>query len=228
MRRMQLMTVASLLTATLAVGWAYAQGDAGRLTAQDYAEIQQLYSRYAQGTDLEDADMWLSVFAEDAVFRIGVSGRSAALPAGEYVGHAELAEWRAQSFAGRDAGRQNRHWNSSWVITPTGDGTAEGRNYWLLARARCKRQRGQDRVDRLLRGSLREDSRRLAYQTATRPPRPAVVEVNQRNEGQPRVSRGNNGSSCNDRERCYCTLIRSISKMSVALGGMTPPDPCSP
>ena len=83
MRRMQLMTVASLLTATLAVGWAYAQGgDAGRLTAQDYAEIQQLYSRYAQGTDLEDADMWLSVFAEDAVFRIGVSGRSAALPAG--------------------------------------------------------------------------------------------------------------------------------------------------
>ena len=132
MRRMQLMTVASLLTATLAVGWAYAQGgDAGRLTAQDYAEIQQLYSRYAQGTDLEDADMWLSVFAEDAVFRIGASGRSAALPAGEYVGHAELAEWRAQSFAGRDAGRQNRHWNSSWVITPTGDGTAEGRNYWL-------------------------------------------------------------------------------------------------
>ena len=132
MRNMQIWTGIALLTALVTVGWANAQGGGSdRLTAQDYADIHQLYSRYNQGADFGDAAMWLGVFTEDAVFRIGQSGRPAALPAGEYVGRVEMTEWRAQSFAGRRPARQHRHWNSSWVITPTGNGTAKGRNYWL-------------------------------------------------------------------------------------------------
>ena len=39
-----------------------------KLTAEDRLEIQELYSRYAWGIDLADADMALSTFAQDAWF----------------------------------------------------------------------------------------------------------------------------------------------------------------
>ena len=38
---------------------------------------------------------------------------------------------RRQSFAPRDDDYTYRHWNSSWVITPDGNGRATGRVYWL-------------------------------------------------------------------------------------------------
>ena len=92
------------------------------LTAQDHAEIRQLYARYNQGTDLRDAAMWLSTFAADAVFRFGGQ---------EYVGQDALAEYRRTSFAGSAGGPKRRHWNSSLVLTPTSDGV-EGRAYFQL------------------------------------------------------------------------------------------------
>ena len=107
-------------------GWISAQqtGSApGVLTGQDYAEIYQLYSRYAQGTDFREGELWLSVFTDDAVFQPGAD-------ADDVVGMDALKEWRAQNFAARPPERQTRHWNSGWVITPT-PGGAKGRLYYL-------------------------------------------------------------------------------------------------
>ena len=107
-------------------GWSAAQQErssATVLTGQDYAEIYQLYSSYAQGTDFMEAELWLSAFTDDAVFRPGVG-------ADLVIGKAALGEWRADNFAARPKDRQTRHWNSGWVIKPTADG-ASGRLYFL-------------------------------------------------------------------------------------------------
>lgn len=108
------------------VGWSSAQqtdAERARLSGQDYAEIYQLYSRYAQGTDFREGAMWLSVFTDDAVFQPGADAE-------EVVGQEALAKWRAENFAARSPERQTRHWNSGWVITPTPEG-AKGRLYYL-------------------------------------------------------------------------------------------------
>ena len=104
------------------VGWSSAQ-QGPTLSGQDYAEIHQLYSRYAQGTDMRQGDMWLSVFTDDAVFQPGAH-------ADDVVGMDALTAWRAQNFAARPSDRQARHWNSGWVITPTPEGV-RGRLYYL-------------------------------------------------------------------------------------------------
>ena len=104
------------------VGWSTAQ-QGPTLTGQDYAEINQLYARYAQGTDFRQGATWLSVFTDDAVFQPGANAE-------DVVGMEALTEWRVQNFAARPADRQTRHWNSGWLITPTPEG-ATGRLYYL-------------------------------------------------------------------------------------------------
>ena len=84
----------------------------GVLTGQDYAGIYQLYSRYAQGTDFREGELWLSAFTDNAVFQPGAN-------ADDVVGMEALTEWRAQNFAARPPESQTRHWNSGWLITPT-------------------------------------------------------------------------------------------------------------
>jgi len=128
MGRGQVLVLVVVLGVLAGVGCSQAQQPAGspaaELTGQDYAEIIHLFGRYNQGSDFQDAAMWLSIFTADAVFRPGAN-------APEIVGQAALAEWRAQNFAARPPERQSRHWNSSWVITPT-PGGATGRAYYLL------------------------------------------------------------------------------------------------
>ena len=70
MQRLPVSLTIGLLVASASVGWVWAQGrsSAGTLTAQDYVEIQQLYMRYSQGTDFGNAEMWLDVFTNDAIF----------------------------------------------------------------------------------------------------------------------------------------------------------------
>lgn len=134
MRRSHVPWTIAVLAVFASFGWVYAQGgrSSGALTAQDYADIHQLYSRYNQGTDFGNAEMWLDVFIEDATFRpYANQDRRRGASATEFVGREEMAEWRAGVFARRQPDYQYRHWNSSWVITPTGDGGAEGRVYWL-------------------------------------------------------------------------------------------------
>jgi 3-phenylpropionate/cinnamic acid dioxygenase small subunit len=125
MRGLNALLTGALLGSFAVVGAVHAQGhDTSRsLPGAELAEIQQLYARYAQGTDFGNADMWLNVFTEDAVFRIGEKE--------QYVGRAQMTEWRRQSFARRGATYNYRHWTGSWVISPTPDGGATGRVYWM-------------------------------------------------------------------------------------------------
>ena len=125
MRGLQILLTGTLIGSFAAFGWVYAQGNSssGTLTGADLAEIHHLHSKYNQGTDFGNADMWLNAFTEDAIFRIGETG--------EYIGREQMTEWRRQSFAPRADDYTYRHWNSSWVITPDGEGRATGRIYWL-------------------------------------------------------------------------------------------------
>ena len=126
MRTRNLAAAVALVGAGAAIGWIAAPGGAaaaaGTLVAQDYAEIEQLYWRYNHGADFRDADLFLSAFTDDAVFRVGDR---------EYVGRAELAAMRVERHAGQTGDTGRRHWNNGWRITRSGDGAA-GRTYWLL------------------------------------------------------------------------------------------------
>ena len=122
MSKTRLLVVIALAGIGAGLGWTTAQGASGDLTAQDYADIQQLYWRYNQGADFRDGGLFVSAFADDAVFRAGGQ---------EYVGKDELAAWRVERDAGKTGDNGRRHWNSSYRITPTSEG-AEGKVYWLL------------------------------------------------------------------------------------------------
>ena len=126
MRRLRVLAAIVLLGCAAVAGWAYGQpnssSSAAVLTAQDHAAIGQLYARYNQGVDFRDADMWLSVFADDGVFQFRDE---------KYEGQQELAEYRAKTFARTAGGPDIRHWNGSIVVTPTPDGV-EGRAYWIM------------------------------------------------------------------------------------------------
>jgi|TARA_B100000686_G_scaffold76713_1_gene82635 hypothetical protein len=98
------------------------QGATVQLTGADYAEIERLYGLYNQGSDFRDAEVWLSAFAEDAVF---------ATPAGETRGQAALRQARKERYQGQTGDNGRRHYNSSFVITATESG-AKARAYWLV------------------------------------------------------------------------------------------------
>ena len=46
----------------------WARGGCATLTGADIAEIEQLYARYSQGLDFKDLELFLSAYADDAVF----------------------------------------------------------------------------------------------------------------------------------------------------------------
>ena len=126
MRTRNLVAAVALVGAGVAIGWVSAPenaaASAGTLTAQDYAEIEQLYWRYNHGGDFRNSELWLSVFTDDAIFR--VAGRRT------LSGMEELAAMRVERDAGQgDRGR--RHWTNGWRIVPAADG-AEARVYWLV------------------------------------------------------------------------------------------------
>src|SRR2546428_5889756 len=104
MRTLRVPFAVGLLVALASVGWVWAQGrnSSGALTGQDCAEIHQLYARYAQGTDLHNAEMWLDVFTKDAIFRptFNQDRRRGEKGAG-FKGRAEMAKWRRHKFPHR-------------------------------------------------------------------------------------------------------------------------------
>ena len=94
------------------------------LTAQDHADIEQLYWRYNHGADFGDPDLYASAFSADATLHSS-TGRS-------FQGRDEIRAFIAEAAAdrlGQDAGR--RHWNNGWRLVPTASG-AKARVYWLL------------------------------------------------------------------------------------------------
>ena len=103
-----------LALAVVGVGSAAAQQ---KLTAQDYAEIDQLYARYNFSIDSGDAEGWADTFTPDGVFRGNTEGRAA------------LVELATNFYKGQ--GGAARHWNTNLVVTPTAEG-ADGACYPLL------------------------------------------------------------------------------------------------
>ena len=72
MRKAHVLLMAGFL-GVVGVGGVHAQqGTSATLTAQDYAEIGQLYAQINHGGDFRDADLWLSAFTDDAVFTIAM------------------------------------------------------------------------------------------------------------------------------------------------------------
>jgi hypothetical protein len=100
------------------------------MPAQDRADIEEAYARYAWGIDLADPDMALSAFAEDAEFDH--------LWQGKVQGHAAIQKSLEELWYDRQHwwfGRQ--HLFNHFIMTPTEEG----------ARVRCFFQIVQFNVD---------------------------------------------------------------------------------
>ncbi len=106
----------TMLTLAIALTGATAAGAAEKLTADDYAEIQQLYVQYARTIDSGDAMGWAKTFTDDGVF-------------GDATGHDALVAF-AEGFHGNFQGRA-RHFNDAIQITATDEG-ADGSCYLIL------------------------------------------------------------------------------------------------
>jgi hypothetical protein len=89
------------------------------LSGQDFAEIQDVLSRYAQGTDFNDLAMWLDIWASGAIFELSPSRRLSSRD--ELIAFFE-SQHRTPPKA--------RHVLGSLVITPTADG-ATSRVYFV-------------------------------------------------------------------------------------------------
>ena len=126
MRGLRVLIAIAVLVPAVGAAWVSAQQKSSQgpkaLTAQDHFDIQQLYSKYNQGSDLRDAEMWLSIWTPDGSFQIG--------PGKPMVGTKELTDFRMSNFKSRKPESKPRHWNSSLVLTPTPDG-ANGRAYYV-------------------------------------------------------------------------------------------------
>jgi hypothetical protein len=98
----------------------HAQSKGGSLTAQDYAEIQQLHSRYAIGVDSGNAELFASAFTEDGTLIL--SGRT-------FQGRQQLAQMAGAP--GPDKGPMNvSHVVTNVLIEPSTEG-ATGTAYFI-------------------------------------------------------------------------------------------------
>src|SRR5262245_26831556 len=99
-----------VLLALVTAGWIYTASGvkitsaAGKLTTQDYIDIEQNYSRYYHTIDSGDPEGWADTFTDDGDFN-GTKGRAA------------LIEMRKRSGPSK-----TRHVVSNLVITPTAEG----------------------------------------------------------------------------------------------------------
>jgi hypothetical protein len=114
------LAVPAVLGVLGALATAQAQRTRGSLTALDYVEIQQLYSRYAIGIDSGNAEMFAGVFTPDGTFQ---------LPTRTVQGRQQLADIAAKP--GPETGPTNvSHVAVNIAIEPAADG-ATGTSYFL-------------------------------------------------------------------------------------------------
>ncbi len=103
--------------------WLAAQKPGGSaLTGADIAEIERLYYRYSQGLDFAEEETYLSAWADDAVF---TQGDGSVLK-----GKEELRKRWRQALGGE--GKTTLHQTTNILVSPTDDGGAKGRAYWVL------------------------------------------------------------------------------------------------
>ena len=126
MSRLNTLWLVIAVTMLGGIAWSSAQSTDDKsmsgLTGRDYEEIKLLYSRYNQGSDFRDAELFLSAFADDAVMTRGGL---------DTVGIEALRAERAERYQGQTGDVGRRHLNGSYLITPTDTG-AEGRAYYIL------------------------------------------------------------------------------------------------
>src|SRR3546814_18732112 len=92
-----------------------------KLSAEDYCEIQNLYSYYNLCSDAGDAEGYASCVTADGV--LTAVGRDF------YVqGHANFVAFKQKDAAGR-GGRYRRHWNGSIHLERMSGETVRGRCY---------------------------------------------------------------------------------------------------
>ena len=108
----------ALIAAALASIAAAPASAQGRLSADDMAEIQNLYAQYNLMLDTGDAEGWAATFVENGRF-------------GNSEGRAALIEF-AEGFHASNP--QSRHWNTNLHVTPTAEGAA-GTTYLMLYNA---------------------------------------------------------------------------------------------
>src|SRR5436190_3233780 len=94
------------------------QQGGGKLTTQDYVDIQQLYARYNLAIDTGDGEGWAGTFTADGVFNSSNKGHDGLVQF--------IKDWREK----RD-GANRRHLNSNLVLKATQDG-ASASIYLLL------------------------------------------------------------------------------------------------
>jgi hypothetical protein len=87
------------------------------LSAQDYAEIQQLYARYNIAIDSGDAEGWAATFTPDGMFNT-------------FSGHDALVGF-VKTWREKLGGATRRHWNTNLRITGNGK-EASGFVYLML------------------------------------------------------------------------------------------------
>ncbi|NKB33904.1 MAG: hypothetical protein GKR91_12470 [Pseudomonadales bacterium] len=117
-----LLGVVVTVVKNLEVAEANHHGEMTALTGQDYEEIKALYSRYNQGSDFRDVELFLSAFADDAIMtREG----------GNIVGMGELRADRDRRYQGQTGDVGRRHLNGSYLIESTAEG-AEAKTYYIL------------------------------------------------------------------------------------------------
>ena len=123
MKNSRMLTALLLIGILAGVSWVYAQGRGGepRLTGADIAEIERLYARYNQGLDFQDEELYLSAWADDAVFTTG---------GGEVWTGREGLRQRFRQKPGAE-GVTITHNNTSILVEATEDG-AKGRGYWIV------------------------------------------------------------------------------------------------
>ncbi len=90
---------------------------AGGLSAQDYADIQQLYARYNIAIDSGDAEGWAATFTPDGVFNT-------------FTGHDALVGF-VKMWREKLGGATRKHWNTNLQITGNGK-EASGYVYLML------------------------------------------------------------------------------------------------
>jgi hypothetical protein len=93
----------ALAAAAIMANTAGAAGAPGALSAQDNAEIQQLYARYNIAIDGGDGEAWASTFTPDGAFN-------------QLVGHDALVGF-VKMWREKLSGATRKHWNSNLQIS---------------------------------------------------------------------------------------------------------------
>jgi hypothetical protein len=96
--------------------------DPAALTAQEFAEIQNLYAAYNLASDAGDAERYAACFTDDGELLIDPLGVSVR-------GRANFVTYKQRDAAGR-GGRYRRHWNGSLHLEKIRPDTVRGRCYF--------------------------------------------------------------------------------------------------